>query len=260
MAHPNDGDLLACMDGELEPEHAGRVRSHLGACDVCQARWDLLRNESERFSHALLDVDTRLNGRAHPGPIPIRGAGVARHPFRRTGWSLARAAGLVLVAAGAAGALVPGSPVRDWLANLLTDTPGDVTSPGTEAPGSATARSDLPLGPTAISVEPADGNLVVNLRGFRGPSNVYVGLTDGGRGAVRVEGASVSPRFVTGPGLLEVVGTEEVDVWVELPRSARETVVQVDGAVAVRVRDGELLVSRPMLDSLREVVVFRIED
>ena len=110
----------------------------------------------------------------------------------------------------------------------------------------------------ASGTEPSAGTLVVKLRGFGPESNVHVRLADTRRAVVRVEGATESPRFITGPGLLEVIGTEEGDVWVELPRSVSDAAVEVDGEAAVRIRDGQLRILRPMLDSLREDVVFRI--
>ena len=85
-------------------------------------------------------------------------------------------------------------------------------------------------------------------------------LTDGRRASVRVEGAAESPRFVTGPGTLEVIGSTEGEIWVEVPRSAREAIVRVDGEAAVRIEDGRLVILRPVLDSLRGDVVFRIGD
>ncbi|MBT8461851.1 MAG: hypothetical protein KJO44_04940, partial [Gemmatimonadetes bacterium] len=112
--------------------------------------------------------------------------------------------------------------------------------------------------PTAISLEPLQGRLVVNLQGFGRNSNVHVRLTDARRASVRVEGTPEVPRFVTGPGTLEVIGAREGEIWVELPRSVRDAVVQVDGEAAVRVEDGRLVILRPVSDSLQGDVVFRI--
>ena len=259
MPHPNDGDILACMDGELEPADDTRVREHLEACAECRERLELLRHESEGFSRALIALDEVEAPAADPGPIPaIATLPVSRHRVRRAGWSMARAAGLVLVIAGAAAALVPGSPVRTWLGELLSEAVEPPASPVENT--TVTGPTDAPtgLGPAAISVTPEANRLLISLRGFGRESNVRVRLTDAERAAVRVEGATGSPRFVTGPGLLEVIGTEDGDVWVELPRSVSDALVEVDGEPAVRIRDGQLRILRPVLDSLREDVVFRI--
>ena len=198
---------------------------------------------------------------ADPGPIPaIATLPVPRHRFRRAGWSLARAAGLVLVVAGAAAALVPGSPVRVWLGELLSESVEPSATAVEETTAIEPAEAPTGLGPAAISVASESDRLLIRLRGFGRESNVHVRLTDAERATVRVEGATGSPRFITGPGLLEVIGTEDGDVWVELPRSVSDALVEVDGEPAVRIRDGQLRILRPVLDSLREDVVFRIGD
>ena len=261
MPHPNDGHLLAWLDGELEPEEGTGVREHIDSCAECRGRADILRRESEGLSRALLVLDEQAAGLADPGPLPVVAALDTRgsHRLRRTGWSLARAAGLILVAAGAAAALVPGSPVREWLESL-----GEGDRSAAVAPAVPDSEAEAPsaeaIEPTAagISVEPMAGSLVVDLQGFGRNSNVHVRLTDARRATVRVEGTPEVPRFVTGPGTLEVIGAREGEIWVELPRSARDAVVRVDGEAAVRIEDGHLVILWPVLDSMREDVVFRI--
>jgi hypothetical protein len=262
MPHPADGELLAHMDGELDPGEEARVGDHLESCAECALRLNLLRREAEAFSRSLLVFDDAIPTPADPGPIPVGVSSRAaiRRRFRKTGWSLARAAGLILVLTGAAAALVPGSPVRSWLGELLTAVVEPPATRVEETSGSVEPGVPTVLGPSAISVEPEADRLIVRLRGFARESNVHVRLTDTRRAAVRVVGAAGSPRFVTAPGLLEVIGTEEGDVWVELPRSVSDAIVQVDGETAVRIRDGQLRIFRPVLDSLREDVVFRIGD
>ncbi len=263
MPHPSDGYLLAWLDSELEPEEGTGVREHLESCAECRSRTEILRQESEGFSRAMLAVDDRMTGLADPGPVPIAAAtpGVGRFRLRRTGWSLARAAGLVLVAAGAAAALVPGSPVREWLGQFGVGEGPDIVTPAAPGEGEAPASADGDrLLPTAISVEPQAGSLAVSLRGFARNSNVHVRLTDARRASVRVEGAPEVPRFITGPGTLEVIGAREGEIWVELPRSIRDAVVRVDGEAAVRIEDGRLAILWPVLDSLRGDMVFRIGD
>lgn len=261
MPHPNDGHLLAWLDSEAEPEGGTGVREHLEACTECRKRVEMLRRESEAFSRAVLALDEVSAGMADPGPLPIAAAmsAAGSHRLQRTGWSLARAAGLVLVAAGAAAALVPGSPVRAWLEGLGSDEATGPLAPAVTALDTEISSEDgIEPMPTAISLEPLQGRLVVNLQGFGRNSNVHVRLTDARRALVRVEGTPEVPRFVTGPGTLEVIGAREGEIWVELPRSVRDAVVQVDGEAAVRVEDGRLVILRPVSDSLQGDVVFRI--
>jgi hypothetical protein len=261
MSHPSDGHLQAWLDGELEPGEATGVGEHLGSCAECAERAEVLRGESEGFSHAMLALDERVGSPADPGPLPVAAAlsGARGRRLRYTGWSLARAAGLILVAAGAAAALVPGSPVREWLASLGDSGETVVVAPAESAPDMvAGAEGSSTAGPTAISVEPRSGELFISLRGFGRDSNVHVRLTDALRASVRVEGSPDAPRFVTGPGTLEVIGATEGEIWVELPRSVRDAVVEVDDKAAVRIEDGQLVILWPVMDSLRGDVVFRI--
>ena len=261
MPHPNDGHLQAWLDGELEPEEGTGVREHLESCAECAGRVEMLRGEAEGFSRAMLALDDRAGSLADPGPIPVAAAlsTARRRKLRYTGWSLARAAGLILVASGAAAALVPGSPVREWLEGLADGDPAEVISATDSAPDEAEGPGEAPAaGPTAISVEPLAGELVVRLQGFDRDSNVHVRLTDALLASVRVEGSPDAPRFVTGPGTLEVIGDTEGEIWVELPRSVRDAVVEVDGEAAVRIEDGQLVILWPVMDSLRGDVVFRI--
>lgn len=263
MPHPDDGHLLAWLDGELEPDEGTGVREHLESCVECRRRVETLRGESEGFSRAVLALDERAGGLADPGPLPVVAAlsRAGTRGLRTTGWSLARAAGLVLVAAGAAAALVPGSPVRTWLEGLADGDRASVEAPA-ESAMDTEAGSEGPAvpGPAAISLEPRAGRLVISLQGFGRNSNVHVRLTDAPRASVRVDGTAEAPRFVTGPGTLEVIGATEGEIWVELPRSVRDAAVEVDGEAAVRIEAGQLVILWPVLDSLRGDVVFRIGD
>jgi hypothetical protein len=262
MPHPNDGDLQAWIDGELdgEPEAAARIRRHLESCAECLTRIGDLRRESERFSRAILALDDGVATPADPGPIPL--AAVRRSErrwWRRSGGVLARAAGLILVVAGAAAAIVPGSPVRTWLGALMADAPVPASVVDEAAPRAGDPAGAPTVGPAVVGVAPEDGRVEVSLRNFGRDSNVHVRLTEAGRATVRVEEAGEGPRFVTAPGRLEVIGTVG-EIWVDLPRSAREAAVTVDGETAVRVMEGQIRILRPVLDSLREDVVFRIGD
>lgn len=257
MVHLTDGNLQAWIDGELagEPEVEARVRHHVGACEECADRLTVLRQRSERFSRAMLALDEGTAAPADPGPLPLAATrGRARRPWRRTGWGLARAAGLLLVVAGAASAIVPGSPVRSWIGVLLSDDRAPSIAVDDISPRGEGVEA---VGPTVVGVAADDGRVEVRLRDFGRDSKVHVRLTDAGRATVRVEDTGTGPRFVTAPGQLEVIGTTG-DVWVDLPRSAHESAVTVDGEPLVRVTDGEIRILRPAVDSLREEVVFRI--
>jgi hypothetical protein len=259
MPHPDEGQIQAWLDGELEPEAGFGVRHHVEACVDCATLAEALRGQSQGFSRAMVVLDDEALNLADPGPLPVAAAlsPVPRHPVRATGWSLARAAGLVLVAAGAAAALVPGSPVREWLEGLaMADAGVEAPIPARVEGAAETAPALVPA--AGISVTPVAGAVAVRLQGFGESSIVHVRLTDAPRASVRVERVVEAPRFVTGPGVLEVIGQAEGEIWVELPRSARDAVVEVDGEEAVRLEGGRLVLEWPPMDSLREDVKFRI--
>ena len=259
MPHPDEGQIQAWLDDELEPEARSGVGEHVEACADCAGLAELLRRQSDAFSHAMLAIDDEAVTLADPGPLPVAAALPAerRHRVRATGWSLARAAGLVLVAAGAAAALVPGSPVREWIEGLAMGDAG-IEAPIPAPPGSAAEKPATFLPAAGISVSPVDGAVAVRLRGFAESSTVYVRLTDAPGASVRVERVEEAPRFVTGPGVLEVIGQAEGEIWVELPRSIRDAVVEVDGEEAVRLEEGRLVLLWPSMASAHGDVRFRI--
>ena len=55
-----------------------------------------------------------------------------------------------------------------------------------------------------------------------------------------------------------MIRPEEGDVWEQLPPSVTDAPVLVDGEPAVRIRDGQVRILRPLLDSVRVEVVFRV--
>jgi hypothetical protein len=257
MPHPDEGQIQAWLDGELEPEAASGVQDHMEKCVDCASIAETSRGRSGDFSRAMLMLDHEAVNLADPGPLPVAAAlsTVRRHRVRATGWSLARAAGLILVAAGAAAALVPGSPVREWFEGLAMADAGVEAPIPTPLKGAAETE---PVPVAGISVAPVAGTVAVRLRGFGESSIVHVRLTDASRASVRVERVVETPRFITGPGVLQVIGQAEGEIWVELPRSARDAVVEVDGEEAVRLEEGRLVFDWPMMDSLSGVVEFRI--
>lgn len=256
MHHPTEGDLQGMLDGELEPGQAGRVRDHLADCAACRAVLAEQQQAAESFSDSLLLLDA---GARPPSRWPTRELapaggrrqGSERHGLRWRWGTLARAAALILAAAGAASALAPGSPVRDWLGDLVR-TEAAVKEGPAIAPEVAAPAAPAPAG---VSVAPAEGRVRVVLEGFAPESRVRLRVVDRREARVRVEGAHAMARFVVGSGELRVIGGNDGTVWVELPRTAGEATVEIDGEVAVRVAEGQLQLHRPVADSLQEDVL-----
>lgn len=269
MDHPGDGRLLAHLDGELPDDAEGRVREHLDACLPCRRRRDELERASEALSEALgaLDVEPpeRAAGtvRTEAGPgagdrnavdptgadgaVPPDDDGAAA-PVRRSRdpgpgrGAIWKAAVLVLTVGAAASAAVPGSPVREWIAESTRRVAGaiageDRTAPSAPEPPRPAGVSIRAEGPAEISIsEPADG-LRLRIRTSGGTL-----LSVAGRGA----------RYRAGDGRIDVTGPEGPELRIDLPSSVPVRVT-VEGALLLEQGDdGRLTVLAAEADTTEE--------
>ena len=212
--HAATGQLLAFLDGELPVAERASLSKHLGECLDCRRRLDGARSRATAVSTALsaLDVPAPTNAawasvQATLAPLP--GARTGRHTgpslFR---WPLARAAGLVLLlAGGAAAAVIPGSPVRAWIFGDATPVP--TTTADAELGARAAvlgAMADPEGGAVAVVLTvPAESEIVVQQRGTRA-------------GVFGPEGTG----FTSGAGRLEARAPAG-PVRIELPASSSES-------------------------------------
>lgn len=249
MDHIGDDRLLAHLDDELPESERVAVERHLRSCDDCRGRFDSLRASAAALGRALEHLD-------RPGPSVEWSEIVARRRGRTSRERLLpthlKVAALLFAVVGAAAATVPGSPVRAWLSQVLTE----VTSPDRQE-----VTPPEPAGPSeeadaaSVAVAPVDGRVEVHLLRPDPGTSVGVRLVDGDQASV----ASARARFRTGPGRIEVYPTGSGDVRIALPRSARSVRVLVDGRVVVTRGDGGLELIRPALDSLGIDLRFRID-
>jgi hypothetical protein len=82
---------------------------------------------------------------------------------------------------------------------------------------------------TALSIEAVAGRIRIVLLNVSQDASVTVRVVDSDKALVEATGAAASARFRTGAGLLEVEGVTGGTIVVEVPRSARDAVVQRDG-------------------------------
>ena len=235
--HPEEGILLALLDGELSLDEDRAIRAHVAACASCTGEVAALEHSRVRVSTALGGWDpaprmgaaraallNRLQevegpGRgAPPGPSPItplsprperrRPAGAPRYPA----W-MRVAAGLLVGVVGVGASTLPGSPVREWW---------DARGEGGHAATAAVAESmDVPPAVTSsevgVFVLPEQGQVRIDLAGLPGGALVRVEWMDAAVvGVHALDGA----RFETGPGRVHAV-VERGGVRVELPRDLR---------------------------------------
>lgn len=252
--HPEDGTLLARLDGELAPREREAVRRHLGGCERCRRRLEALKGAARTFSRAVSLVD-RPPPRAEP-PAAGRGApaGRARRGPRRSRWlrsAWLKAAVLLLTVVGVAAA-VPGSPVRGWIERSLRGL--GLAGPDQAAP---VAREDSggrrPAAASGVSVPLRDGHVLIRLGDAPAGTEVRVRLVGGTEASVRATGG----RYRTAPGRLELQAPSAGPVAVDVPRSATAR-LEVDGRpVLVKESDG-LRVLTPSADTAGSEIRFSV--
>ena len=240
MMHADEGTLQALLDGELDAARRAAVEHHLAGCGACAADLDALRALRDRFRFALRAGDA-------PAAVePARAAVAARSrtgggAMRQARRALARAAVLVVGAAGIAFAAVPGSPVRRWIG--VDGAPAPVVPepglrPAPAAPAAAPDPGDDDATAAAVSIHPAGGGVRVVLSAASPGVQVRARFTDQPMAHVQARGEAAGARFRTGPGRVEVVGAGPGEVRVELPRGVETAVLEVNGRVYL-AREGE---------------------
>lgn len=264
MDHPEDGRLLALLDGELPAAAAARVRRHLDGCGRCRRRRDELERASEALGEALgaLDVPPpdreARDVRSHAG---ARDAGADDAPpsdgdraVRSRGRTLGRgaiwkAAVLVLTVGAAASAAVPGSPVREWIAESTRRVAGaftgqdrpDRSAPEASSPAGVSIRAE---GPAEVSIDdPADG---LRLRVRTSDDTL---LTVAGRGA----------RYRAGDDRIDVTGPEGPELRIDLPSSVAVRVTVEGRLLLEQGDDGRLTVQSPAADTTEEGIYVPVD-
>jgi hypothetical protein len=257
MTHPGDGELQALVDGELPADARAVLESHLRACTACAAELARLRLDGERTSALLGLADV---------PAPILAAQAEFHRRRRAGRgmraagavrrALPRAAVLVLALAGAAAAaVVPGSPVREWVGGLGI-APRAPEPEALPAPSPPPVAREAEPAPRAVSLAPVDGRIRVVVTGASPELRVRVRLTDAPLAEVTATGAAAGARFRTAPGRIEIVGAGPGEAVVHLPAAARAH-LEVNGRVVAALEGGVLRALAPRAGGSAAEPVFR---
>ena len=217
--HPTDFDLLALLHGEPVWSGDDEARRHLDTCVVCVGRLESLRRE---------EMEQRTLVKALDVPLPpvtaamIRGRAIAsRRNFR-----MAASIGALMTLASAAAAL-PGSPVRGWIRNLL--------SQGVVAPA-LPAASPSPARAATDGIEwPAIGAWVIELRHPQATGQIRIVRTDSSIAMARAIGGDVG--FQVGSGRVVLDNRRPADRYeISLPRNLIRASVLVGGRLLVRLR------------------------
>lgn len=161
--HVDRVELLAWTDGELQPERSAELTLHLGQCPSCSELLAEVRGAARLFSSASCTLDVSA-------PAPSA-AGARRGAAIRARVAALPAAAVVLLLAGVAFAMVPGSSLGVWLRERLhrVET-APVGRP--EGPSVTTVTLFSVLAPDSFEVrveEPRD-SLVIRVVRSAGPN------------------------------------------------------------------------------------------
>ncbi len=229
IEHLDEGTLQALLDGELE-EGEVSARAHLSECVACRAEYESLRGASVSVAGAFSLLDRSP---------PVRVLRIAppstaiRRPHRFVA-ALPRAAVLVLGFAVAGSATIPGSPVRTWIESRFE-------APGTDSEAIAVASEVAPAAAErGVGTAPLDGRLRIVVTDARPGLPVLVQLTSAPVGGAFSVGAPETTRFRSANGVIEVLQAGGEELRVEIPASAVEAALEVNGRTVV-VKDGERL-------------------
>lgn len=234
--HVGDGLILAYVDQELAPELADAVAQHINRCTRCTrslhrltALDAVLCRALENIPAAQIDVNTARaavrNRSAAPGAVRRRGAG----------WSIPRAAVIVLVlAVGGSAAVVPNSPVWQWVqAQFATSNGGGRRSLSAESVRSPERARGVEITPTGDSVW-------VEVHDARPSALLRVRQTETDDVGVFMEGANDQLAFRTVPGKVTVSGSGPATITVALPRSISRALVKVNGWAYATKEEGAI--------------------
>jgi hypothetical protein len=200
--HLDDERIERVAHDELDAIAGADARAHLATCDRCATRLADATREDDDVTALLQQLD-------HARP-QVDADAIARRARATRGSGMRRAAGIVS-ALGAAGALyaAPGSPVREWLTALRTDSePATVTTP-----------SSVPE-PGGVIVSPDDAVLIV-FSARPAPGHVLVNVVDGGAVEIRAPVAS-GVTFTSEPDRVRVDNRDSSATFeIRVPRTAR---------------------------------------
>jgi hypothetical protein len=246
MTHLDEGTIATIRDREAVD---AREHSHLEACVACGATLREARERAVWVAHALSELgEPEIDLERARTEIRRRIDERARRDVRHGRWwrpsHLGRAAGLLLLVAGAASAL-PGSPLRQWIEGERESAVESARSlPVSEGTGDQVA---------AVSVGvPSDG-IRVSIQGAGPLGPIEIVWVD--EGTARVE-APAGSRFTYGEGRIEAF-VSSGPVRVSLPASAAVPVrMDVGGRPWLRRSAGSVEVSGPIERQTDDRILF----
>jgi hypothetical protein len=228
--HPPEAALLTLLHHQPLVARA-ELQSHLRFCEACRARMLYLSCRELEIGELLAELDH---------PVPAQDLDVILGPPGGRGMrrgTLVGSIGLV-VAAAAAAATLPGSPVRQWVQARPTEARA-AAEPQVMTPPLAAASSSVSIA--------APAELVVTL--LRPQSHGVVDVTIGpdGPATVRSRGGAVSYRV--GDGHITIDNRAPADAYeIRVPAALANLVILMGDRVVFR-KAGGAIAPTPGLDS-----------
>lgn len=265
LAHPSLDSLRRHSLNKEDEPNGRHVQVHLQTCGRCQ--------ETLEWSHSVVKASRAATElRAPAGAwdqvarrladgdtvvLPVAYEAVTSparlHRVPNASRTARRAAVLLLALAGTAAAMVPGSPVREWLAKSAGET-GGTAAPVPEAPMEAppsTAGFVIPTGesPVIVSFHTPDAALVLRVR--TGPP---------GELSIQAFGAAAGAQFGRGRSRLDITNAGPGEVLLVLPGSGGEVRVELDGRPVMWQEAGRLVLPAPVPDTAGSELLIRMGD
>lgn len=238
-----DGELQAYLDGELTESDSARVEATLATDSDGKRRLEEIRAAAATFAGAVDAVGGVPAFRPAPPSIDENRRPATIVPF---GWvSLARAAVLILAVAGVASAVIPGTPVHEWVSSLRIDQGPAPVAPGpaetTAVPVEATAAA-RERDPTSITIRPHQGAVSIRISPIPAGRTVRLvaRLTAEPEARVSALGGR-TPAYAVAPGAITVQGEPPKVLVVEIPHWVERASITV-GEVVVVEKSGDRLV------------------
>lgn len=264
MGHPAEQTLLAYLDRELPVDERSTVREHVQVCATCSRMLDELTAATRTLADAISALDvpapallaSELEGDLVARALqeldaPVPAATTITPLRRRASRRPLLAAALIIIFVAGAGAAIPGSPLREWLARSVELVTG---GPSEEPIDPATPFSGQGVGsPTAVSVQPRDGFVRIIITQPAPETMIRVRLSDSGTASVW----SVEGRYRTAPGEIEVLDAGPGDVVVLLPRTVPSAEVELDGRLVATKEGSDFRLLIPAADSSDAEVSFQ---
>lgn len=231
--HPNDAELQALIDGELDEPGSKRVLAHLASCEKCHDRKRALEFGLNETAELLRALDRPPPGMSVEDVIRVaeRRSLPARSRPARGLLRAASVAGLLVAGAVVAAVVVPGSPVREAVERMIR---GPVSEEATPPPAVDLWRQEA-----GVALTPS-GDLEVVFEA--GQSQGSVELVVAGGDTARVEVRSDSVGFVVGDGSVLVQNRDtRASYRIVVPSELPSVRILIGPRTIYEVADGEVV-------------------